>query len=536
MSEFFDGLKRKRIESFIKFLLSVLARTKGENEFFLVFSIILAVLSFSQKGHKHTKGALAAVRKTFKARTPLTQLARKIVQDRLSKAPRERLADFFVDWIMESKKRERLEEERFKAPWLFVISILKYCDLSCPGCYANADKGGTYLSYSLLNRITADAKRLGIAFLTLSGGEPFIYQDRKEGKNIIDFFRANPKSYFQVYTNATSLIDRDLAERELGERSRNGDRKAEAALRRIRQAARRNERLYGVENIVPLLAKLGNVAPAISQEGFEKETDERRGKGMYLVVENARRNLTAYGMLHGFSITSTQENAEVLTQEELIDELIRQNVSFGWFFNYIPKGRDPNVNLMPTPKQRIRLREFVWRMRSEKPLFIGDFWNDGPWTGGCIAGGRKYFHIRADGKVTPCVFMDFTIGHIERDFYQKGKTLRDVILHPAFRYLRKRQLEIENKLTPCPIIDQPSIAQDTVKKFNLEPAFPGEENILQGETAKALHKYSMEMRELTEDFWKDLKSGKLDVKGKVKMSEVIKNTERRCQREVDSIK
>lgn len=531
----FDGMKRKITERVISSLLSGLAMTKGESAFYLLFRIILVILFFSQKGHKHTRGALKNIIKAFKARTPTTQLARRLVQDLLGKTSRERLASFFVDWVMGVKKRERLEDEGFKAPWLFVISILKYCDLSCPGCYANADKGGTYLSYPLLNRITADAKRLGIAFLTISGGEPFIYHDRKEGKNIIDFFRANSKSYFQVYTNATSLIDRDLAERELGERARNGDEKAKAALERIRRAARKNERLYGVENIVPLLAELGNVASAISQEGFEAETDKRRGEGMYLVIENARKNLTAHGLLHGFSITYTRENTEVLIQEKLIDELIGQDVSFGWFFNYMPKGRDPDVNLMPAPKQRERLRDFVWEMRRRKPIFMGDFWNDGPWTGGCIAGGRKYFHIRADGKVTPCVFMDFTIGHIERDFYQKGKTLRDVILHPAFRYLRKRQLEIKNKLNPCCIIGEPSILRDVVRIFGLEPALPGEENILQGERAKFLDNYAMERRILNQDIWEDLKSGKLDTKN-VKMSEVIRNAERRLKKEFELMK
>jgi len=421
--------------------------------------------------------------------------------------------------------------EGFEAPWFFVISPLKYCDLSCPGCYANADRGKTLLSYSLLNRITSDAKKLGIKFITISGGEPFLYYDDEYKKTIIDFFRANSDIYFQVYTNGTSLIDKDLAERALLERAKKGDRKAQASLERIRRVAKRNKRLFGKENIVPMLAELGNVAPAISQEGLEAETDARRGEGIYLLIQNARKNLTSHGVLHGFSITYTRENADTQTREELMNEIIGQDVSFGWYFIYIPKGRKPDVNLVPTPEQRIRLRDFVWRMRNERPIFIGDFWNDGPWVGGCIAGARKYFHIRADGKITPCVFADFSIGHIKEDFYDKGKTLKDVIQHPAFRFIREKQLEIENKCTPCCIIDNPTILREVVEKFNLEPALPGEEEVIKGKTAEFLDKYSQEIKRATQSFWEDLKKGKFDTEN-VKLSKVIENYEKRNRERV----
>jgi radical SAM protein with 4Fe4S-binding SPASM domain len=509
--------KKRLAGRLVQKYVTKLARTRGKEGFYSTLDKILAGLAEHSTGQN--RNALEVVRKAGKDGHPYVELARLLVQERLSKIPRKRLVDtFFVPWILTDKKKikETLEKEGFEAPWFFVISPLKYCDLQCPGCYANADRGGAYLDYKLLNRIVKDARKLGIHFLTISGGEPFIYYDKKSHKTILDFFRENRHLYFQVYTNATSLIDKQLAEKELGPKAEKGDKKAKAALERIRRAAVRNFRLYGMENIVPYLAWSGNVAPAISQEGFEKETDGRRGEGMYKVIENARKNLTRHGVLHGFSITYTR----------LIDELIAQDVSFGWFFVYIPKGRDPVLNLVPTPEQRVRLREFVWKQRNEKPIFIGDFWNDGPWVGGCIAGGRKYFHIRADGKVTPCVFADFSIGHIEKDFYQRGKTLRDVIQHPAFRYIRKRQLDIDNKCTPCCIIDNPEILRDTVRKFNLEPALPGEEDIIAGKTADFLLSYSKEIRRLTYDFWEKLRNGEFDTEN-VRLSQVIKNYEKR---------
>lgn len=38
------------------------------------------------------------------------------------------------------------------------------------------------------------------------------------------------------------------------------------------------------------LAELGNVAPVVSVEGFEKETDERRGKGVWRKAMQAMDN------------------------------------------------------------------------------------------------------------------------------------------------------------------------------------------------------------------------------------------------------
>lgn len=38
-------------------------------------------------------------------------------------------------------------------------------------------------------------------------------------------------------------------------------------------------------------------------------------------------------------------------------------------------------------------------------LFAMDFQNDVEYVGGCIAGGRRYLHINANGDMDPCVFI-----------------------------------------------------------------------------------------------------------------------------------
>ena len=61
--------------------------------------------------------------------------------------------------------------------------------------------------------------------------------------------------------------------------------------------------------------------------------------------------------------------------------------------------------------------EQVRKFRQTKPIFTMDFWNDGEYAGGCIAGGRRYLHINAGGDVDPCVFIVLRLK--SQDFWQE---------------------------------------------------------------------------------------------------------------------
>ena len=481
--------KKKVVRWGINHYLSRLARTSDEDKFYKEFDRILRGLS---KFAGNNRPAVENVRKAFQRRHPLTQIARLLLQDRLSKRSRERLAqNFFVDWITEAKKREKLEEEGFKAPWFFVVSPTSACNLNCYGCYAHEYKKGEGLSYDTLSRIIREANQLGIRWLTISGGEPFYYKDKKTGKTLLDLAEEHNDMYFQVYTNGTLLDERKI------------------------------ERL----------AKLGNIAPAISQEGMEKETDERRGKGVWKRICQVRENLYKAKVLQGFSITVTRENADIVTSDEFIDDLISRKVSFGWYFIYIPIGKEPAIELMPTPEQRDKLRRKIWEWRSQKPIFIGDFWNDGPWVGGCIAGGRKYFHINSNGDIEPCVFVHFAVDNIF-DLWKKGKGLRDAINSPFFLSIRKRQLENDNWLAPCTIIDKPEYLRKVVKLYKAYPTHRGAETIINGEIARYLDEYSRRVEEVTKPEFEKMCKGEYD-SGVVQLSKVIENHRRRNKKEFE---
>jgi len=125
-------------------------------------------------------------------------------------------------------------------PQVLLPFHLQKCNLRCVGCYAaSSPESGTTLSWSLLNRIIEDGySNMGMRFFVISGGEPTMY--KSENKTILDLAEKWNDCFFLMYTNGT-LINKDMASR---------------------------------------MADLGNITPAISVEGYEAETDERRGKGV----------------------------------------------------------------------------------------------------------------------------------------------------------------------------------------------------------------------------------------------------------------
>ena len=353
----------------------------------------------------------------------------KKVSTHLSRNCFERaVANFFYNSIIVSIKRRKEFETRegFQPPWLVVISPTMRCNLNCYGCYAGEYTKKDDLNLSLVSRIIDEAKELGIYFFTISGGEPFSWD------HLIELFELKNDVVFHVYTNGT-LIDEDMAQQ---------------------------------------LARLGNVIPLISVEGFEEETEKRRGKGSFKKIIRAMDSLKKEGVLFGFSATATRDNNEFIVSDEFIDFYTRKGCFIGWYFNYIPIGRRPNLNLMPTPEQRIYRLNELNKKRFKKDIVLADFWNDGPLVGGCMAAGRYYLHINCRGDVEPCVFAHFAVDNI------RNKRLKEVIFSDLFRAIRKQQPFNDNLLRPCMIIDHPHILREVVRETGAYPTHEGADTII----------------------------------------------------------
>lgn len=347
------------------------------------------------------------------------------------------------------KRKEFRDRYGFDPPFFIVISPTMRCNLNCYGCYAGEYNKKEELETWRIADLLNQAKEMGIYFITISGGEPFIRQD------LWDIFYKFDDMYFQVYTNGT-LIDQQLAKK---------------------------------------LAQIGNVLPAISVEGWEKETDARRGPGAFQKILAAMANLRREGVLFGFSATVTRENNDQVVSEDFINFWADQGCFIGWYFNYIPIGKKPTLELMPTPEQRIARLKKLTELRHRVPIVLADFWNDGPLVGGCIAGDR-YLHINSCGDVEPCVFVHFAVDNI------KNKPLAEILNSEFFRAIRRRQPYSPNYYRPCMIIDHPHILRQVVGECQAHPTHIGADSLI-SELYTDLEQYARNYARIADDLWEN---------------------------------
>jgi MoaA/NifB/PqqE/SkfB family radical SAM enzyme len=370
---------------------------------------------------------------------------------------RSRLVNtFFINAVINGLPKQRRIEEKLGIgiPWAILIDPTEKCNLHCAGCWAGDYQRAHELDFSLLDRIFSEAKDLGTHFIIYSGGEPTVRKD-----DIFKLAEKHPDLAFMMFTNGT-LID---------------------------------------QTFVDEMVRLGNVSVAFSIEGFEENTDLRRGAGVFRKVMNAMDLMRKAGVVFGVSVTYNNQNITELGSDEFVDMLVDKGTAFAWYFTYIPIGKDVDLGRMATPTQRAWMFERIRSMRQTKPIFLMDFWNDGDSCDGCIAGGRRYFHINANGDVEPCAFVHYSTCNI------KDVSLKEALGNPLFQAYQKRQPFSENLLRPCPLIDNPKMMQDIVHESNARSTQLHADETAD-EFARKIAPYAKQWRLLSDDLWEKLNS------------------------------
>lgn len=425
-------------------------------------SIVKAVKLLQKVAPPNYKKALEKLRNMAETNHPGIQLVKNIGLNTGVKGQEKLMQNLILneEFFGERTRKKIKQKEKVQIPAFIVISPTYACNLNCLGCYAG-EYGNKYaLEKELVFDIIRQANELGIYFFTISGGEPFAWP------HLFEMLETFPECYFLIYTNGTLLSDK-VCER---------------------------------------LAALGNGSPAISIEGFEKETSGRRGEGMYETVIGAMKRLKEHRVFFGASVTHTALNHDAVTDLGFWDTLVDNGASYAWIFQYMPIGLKPDLKLMPTPQQRKERYDTVRKVRATKPILLADFWNDGHLVNGCMAGGAQYLHINAKGLVEPCVFQHFAVDDIRK------KKLLDILKSPYFKAIQKEIPYCENLLRPCMIIDHPELMKQMIEKYAPMETHDGALTIV-NEFHEALKQYSEEWKTISQEIWNRDFAGK-EVAGK----------------------
>ena len=394
----------------IDLLIAMLARLTENDRLFKITYRMLAKLAEEVAQKDYYVRKIRWIRELFDQDHPSSRIAKRLLRYPNPHHRKTIIQSFILnEMLLGTNKRKAYAQSPggFYPPGMIVISPTMQCNLRCAGCYAGSYSKDEQ-SLDTINRVLDEAKEMGTYFITVSGGEPFFRKD------IFEVFRRHNDVAFLVFTHG-GLIDEKMAEK---------------------------------------IIEVGNIAPAISIEGFREHTDRRRGTGHFDRVMRAMDMLREAGVIFGYSVTQTRENSDVITSDAFVDMLRDKGCLLGFHFMYVPVGRDPDLNLMPTPAQRDHFRASLSHWRNTRDILFLDFWNDGPAIGGCMSGARKYCHINARGDVEPCVFCHFATHNIHRS------SLKEALNSPLFQAIRAQQPFHDNLLRACMLVDKPAVGRE----------------------------------------------------------------------------
>lgn len=358
----------------------------------------------------------AAIRKAISDPSdPYYPYVRHILNDVDPEIVKTLIVNFFINGnLVGGPIQEELRQKyNCNIPWTILLDPTSACNLHCTGCWAAEYGNKLNLSYDEIDDIIKQGKEMGVYFYIYTGGEPLVRKD-----DLIRLCEKHDDCVFMAFTNGT-LIDEAFADEML---------------------------------------RVKNFVPSISLEGSKEATDSRRGDGVYDKAVKAMKLLHEKKLLYGISCCYTSENYDSITSEAYWDMMIEMGAYFVWYFHYMPVGNDASVELMPNPEQRELVYRRIREQRARKPLFAMDFQNDAEFVGGCIAGGKNYLHINANGDLDPCVFIHYSDSNI------REKTILEALRSPLFMAYHDGHPFNDNMLRPCPMLENPELLREMVKK------------------------------------------------------------------------
>jgi len=308
----------------------------------------------------------------------------------------------FFQTVRRQKRAARLRAEwkqkGFHIPPIALFSVTNRCNLHCKGCYSWAlhESKGPELSRQEMLSLLSEARDLGILFFVLAGGEPFVRQE------ILDITNAFPEIIFLIFTNGL-LIDGEL-------------------LHKIKQQK--------------------NLVPVISLEGYQEDTDERRGKGVYEHLQTTIQKLKTNGIFYSVSLTMTRTNFDTVTDDHFVEKLVHLGCKLFFFVEYSPV-QEGTEDWVITDAQRDNIMNLIRSFRSKhRSLFIS-VPGDEEEIGGCLSAGRGFVHISATGDVEPCPFAPYS------DTNLRNTSLKEALQSKFLRTIRENHDQLSETEGGC---------------------------------------------------------------------------------------
>ena len=291
-----------------------------------------------------------------------------------------------------AKTRQKLELQGLHVPPILVISVTSKCNLHCAGCYHQAlrSKPDAEMSDERIERLVDEAKELGISFIVLAGGEPLMRA------NILDISKQTPEIMFMMFTNGLLLNEQVL------------------------------EQIASNKNIVPLL----------SLEGYQIDTDGRRGTGVYNQLLKSIGKLKNKGLFWGTTLTMTRTNFAEVTDEAFIKQLVDSGCKLFMMVEYTPviAGTEDWVLSEEQKSKVIAIRN---GFRKKFPaMFIALPWDEEE-IGGCLSAGRGFIHVSSEGNVEPCPFIAYS------DTNLKNLPLKEALQSKMLKTIRENHAELK---------------------------------------------------------------------------------------------
>ncbi|HWS29678.1 MAG TPA: radical SAM protein [Clostridia bacterium] len=291
-----------------------------------------------------------------------------------------------------AKVRSRYEKGGTHIPPFLISSIATNCNLHCTGCYARANGACSdevqqnEMGLADWRRIFTEASEIGISFVLLAGGEPLMRRD------MIELAAQYANMIFPIFTNGT-MID---------------------------------------GGYLTLFDDHRNLIPVLSIEGAESQTDERRGRGVSEILSNTAEAFKRKGILYGVSVTVTRENKDYVTGGEFLRGLRERGCGLLFYVEYVPIEKNTEyLVLNENELQELQTRIDLFRKNKQnKGIILVSFPGDEEAMGGCLAAGRGFFHISANGGAEPCPFSPYS------EMNLKTQSILEVLRSPFFERVR----------------------------------------------------------------------------------------------------